>query len=215
MKKKHKHKLKKVRGSGRLKIGYNFIFVLGFFVFLGLIVSQPFNQAQGLVEYAQSVSCPSDAKVCPDGTVVSRTGLNCTFPACPGEPVSPTIPGQQVSAGAMCSQDTKFCSDGTTLSRTGPNCTFPACPETQGGSGSVCSPVGSCWFGLGCPADSVCNGVIMGQCISNSCTDPEAFNQSKKGTRVNKSNSPECDSQKSTDSAIPNLPWFVVGNDGC
>jgi len=34
------------------------------------------------------VVCPLDAKMCPDGTVVSRTGLSCTFPACPAPNVS-------------------------------------------------------------------------------------------------------------------------------
>lgn len=31
----------------------------------------------------QPVACPLDAKVCPDGTAVGRTGTSCTFPACP------------------------------------------------------------------------------------------------------------------------------------
>lgn len=26
--------------------------------------------------------CPQDAKMCPDGSAVTRTGPNCTFPAC-------------------------------------------------------------------------------------------------------------------------------------
>jgi len=29
--------------------------------------------------------CPTDAKECPDGTSLQRTGENCEFPACPGE----------------------------------------------------------------------------------------------------------------------------------
>jgi hypothetical protein len=29
------------------------------------------------------IACPVDAKICPDGTAVARTGLSCTFPACP------------------------------------------------------------------------------------------------------------------------------------
>jgi hypothetical protein len=28
-------------------------------------------------------ACPMDAKVCPDGTTVGRTGANCEFAACP------------------------------------------------------------------------------------------------------------------------------------
>ncbi|MGB4076548.1 MAG: hypothetical protein WBK28_02490 [Minisyncoccia bacterium] len=32
-----------------------------------------------------SLACPMDAKLCPDGSAVGRTGPNCEFPACPGE----------------------------------------------------------------------------------------------------------------------------------
>lgn len=32
---------------------------------------------------SQPIACPMDAKVCPDGTSVGRTGSTCTFPACP------------------------------------------------------------------------------------------------------------------------------------
>ena len=31
----------------------------------------------------EPVACPVDAKVCPDGTPLARTGLACDFPACP------------------------------------------------------------------------------------------------------------------------------------
>ena len=30
-------------------------------------------------------ACTQEAKLCPDGSAVGRTGPNCTFPACPGE----------------------------------------------------------------------------------------------------------------------------------
>ncbi|MEM7152874.1 MAG: hypothetical protein AAF799_08525 [Myxococcota bacterium] len=33
-------------------------------------------------------ACTADAKVCDDGSSVSRTGPNCEFPACPGEEVT-------------------------------------------------------------------------------------------------------------------------------
>ncbi len=36
----------------------------------------------------QPVACPLDAKLCPDGTSVSREGLSCVFPACPPPSVS-------------------------------------------------------------------------------------------------------------------------------
>ena len=31
----------------------------------------------------QPIACPLDARVCPDGTTLGRTGQSCTFPACP------------------------------------------------------------------------------------------------------------------------------------
>ncbi len=37
---------------------------------------------------SQPIACPMDALVCPDGTSVGRTGLSCTFPACPPPNVS-------------------------------------------------------------------------------------------------------------------------------
>lgn len=32
---------------------------------------------------SRPITCPLDAKLCPDGTAVARTGLSCTFAACP------------------------------------------------------------------------------------------------------------------------------------
>ena len=37
---------------------------------------------------AQPIACPIDAKLCPDGASVGRTGLSCTFPMCPPPNVS-------------------------------------------------------------------------------------------------------------------------------
>ena len=39
---------------------------------------------------SQKIACPLDAKLCPDGTSVGRTGDSCTFPACPPPNVSLT-----------------------------------------------------------------------------------------------------------------------------
>src|SRR5688572_13718506 len=30
-------------------------------------------------------ACQDDARICPDGSAVGRTGPNCSFPACPDE----------------------------------------------------------------------------------------------------------------------------------
>ncbi len=41
------------------------------------------------VEYpTRPVACQLDAKMCPDGTGVTRTGSDCSFPACPAPNVS-------------------------------------------------------------------------------------------------------------------------------
>lgn len=43
----------------------------------GLVYRNAVERLQG------PVACPMDAKLCPDGTAVGRTGLSCTFPVCP------------------------------------------------------------------------------------------------------------------------------------
>lgn len=65
------------------------------------------------------VDCTADAKVCADGTVVSRIAPDCEFAACP------TVAG--------CSYDAKICADGTIVGRVAPDCVFAPCP----GAGSV------------------------------------------------------------------------------
>ena len=58
--------------------------------------------------------CTEEAKVCPDGATVGRTGPNCEFAPCP--------------TGQACTQEAKLCPDGSYVSRTGPSCTFAPCP---------------------------------------------------------------------------------------
>ena len=61
-------------------------------------------------------ACTEEAKICPDGSGVGRTGPNCEFAPCPGEePV-------------FCTQDVKECSDGSYVSRVPPDCAFEKCP---------------------------------------------------------------------------------------
>lgn len=48
----------------------------------------------------RQVACPQDAKVCPDGTVVVRTGPECTFEPCP-EASESNVSGN----GAECKTD--------------------------------------------------------------------------------------------------------------
>jgi hypothetical protein len=59
-------------------------------------------------------ACTEEAKQCPDGSYVSRTGPKCEF-VCP----PPTA----------CTTEAKLCPDGKTyVSRTGPSCEFAPCP---------------------------------------------------------------------------------------
>jgi hypothetical protein len=49
------------------------------FCLLGIAVSAPAARA------SEPVMCTMEAKLCPDGSYVSRTGPNCEFAPCPGE----------------------------------------------------------------------------------------------------------------------------------
>jgi hypothetical protein len=75
-----------------------------------------------VVSDVEPVACPADAKICPDGTSVGRTGPNCEFSACP---VLVEDPAPQDTVA--CTMDAMLCPDGTYVGRTGPNCEF-VCP---------------------------------------------------------------------------------------
>jgi len=44
---------------------------------------KPVNNNYGQVD--GGVACTMEAKICPDGTAVGRSGPNCEFAPCPGE----------------------------------------------------------------------------------------------------------------------------------
>jgi len=71
------------------------------------------------------VACTKEAKVCPDGSAVGRTGPSCEFAPCPGDVTSAPPPAD---GGVVCTADVKECSDGSFVSREGPACAFKACP---------------------------------------------------------------------------------------
>ncbi len=83
------------------------------------------------------VACTKEAKVCPDGSSVGRTGPGCQFAPCPGETnpddvsdraAKPAVRPPQV----MCTMEAKICPDGSGVGRTGPNCEFAPCPGESG-----------------------------------------------------------------------------------
>jgi len=77
------------------------------------------------------VACTMEAKQCPDGSYVSRSGPNCEFAACPESKATttPTPPPSPV----VCPQIAMACPDGSFVSPQGPNCKIPACPTLTSG----------------------------------------------------------------------------------
>ncbi len=75
-----------------------------------------------------AASCTDEAKICPDGSTVARTGPNCEFAACPDSAASSTASS---TIGYECNADGKICPDGTMVGRTGPACEFTACPPDE------------------------------------------------------------------------------------
>ena len=77
----------------------------------------------------EATICTMDAKLCPDGSYVGRSGPNCEF-KCPGD--------NSDTPARVCPQDAKLCPDGSYVGRTGPNCQF-VCPlsntDSNDGSG--------------------------------------------------------------------------------
>ena len=71
--------------SKPLILGILLILAIGIGGFLYRYLSEHPSQGGG--------ACTTDAKVCPDGTTLSRTGPSCTFPACPSPNVELTDAG--------------------------------------------------------------------------------------------------------------------------
>jgi len=60
-----------------------------------------------------NVACTEEAKQCPDGSYVARSGPKCEFVECPG---------------VACTLEALQCPDGSSVGRTGPKCEFTPCP---------------------------------------------------------------------------------------
>jgi uncharacterized protein (UPF0179 family) len=88
---------------------------------------------EGGVSESNTTMCTQEAKQCPDGSYVTRTGPNCEFAPCPGEKKHKSTTdyqggGQTEGTPKMCTQEAKQCPDGSYVTRTGPNCEFAPCP---------------------------------------------------------------------------------------
>ncbi len=66
----------------------------------------------------QPIACTMDAKICPDGSAVGRTGPNCEFAKCPDS-----------ETPVACTMDVQSCPDGSFVGRVAPSCAFAPCPE--------------------------------------------------------------------------------------
>lgn len=78
-----------------------------------------------------TIACSEEAKMCPDGSSVGRTGPNCEFAICPLPVV--TNPDEILGSGEIyaCTMDAKMCPDGSYVGRSGPKCEFQACPSMK------------------------------------------------------------------------------------
>lgn len=66
------------------------------------------------------VACTMEAKMCPDGSYVSRVAPNCEFTKCSEETKKKT-----------CAEDEKICFDGTILMRSLPDCELAECKNIE------------------------------------------------------------------------------------
>lgn len=74
---------------------------------------------------SNGVVCTLEAKFCPDGSYVGRTGPHCEFAPCPSEANIKSGKNQQHA----CTLELRMCPDGSGVGRTGPNCEFTPCPD--------------------------------------------------------------------------------------
>lgn len=91
----------------------------------------------------QRPACTEEARVCANGTTVTRSGPACEFAPCPNDnlPDKPGITEEPLQApapkgttkksgeAARCTLEVKTCSDGSFVTRTGPGCAFAPCPD--------------------------------------------------------------------------------------
>ena len=93
----------------------------------------------------QQVACTEEARQCPDGSYVGRSGPHCEFTRCgdrlPNHPgitevpflapsgATPSTKSKKAPREAVCTQEVKTCPDGSFVSKVGPECEFAPCPD--------------------------------------------------------------------------------------
>lgn len=73
------------------------------------------------------VACTMEARICPDGSAVGRTGPNCEFAECKVSEIpieEPSVPDI-----VACTMDVQSCPDGSFVGRVAPSCAFAPCPQ--------------------------------------------------------------------------------------
>jgi len=106
-------------------------------------------------------ACTMEAKICPDGSTVGRTGPECEFELCPGEM-------------GGCPEDAKVCDDGSVVVRIGPDCEFESCP----GEESKCTKDSDCVFDSCCHSKGCVHKDKAPLCDAVACTmncEPETL----------------------------------------
>ena len=115
-------------------------------------------------------ACTEEAKLCPDGSSVGRTGENCEFAKCPGVITKPVT---ECTKDSDCSSSKYLCQE--TQGR------GTACPSTD----PVCSPThttiaGECKLKEGnrcnlnsdCASENICNKNICTSPLGRQCSGP-------------------------------------------
>lgn len=148
-----------------------------FGVFMSLvaldIVASPLQLSRDTSDNTSGM-CTREARVCSDGTVVSRSGSTCEFTACPSTIIdlmpttTPDVAPEEQDGGpsddgqagdtetpapdspVACTMDAKQCPDGSYVGRTGPRCEF-VCPTPTTNSNSIFSINGIAMVGPTCP----------------------------------------------------------------
>lgn len=88
-------------------------------------------------------ACTTEAKICPDGSAVGRSGPQCEFAECPTiATTTPLPPIPALPEIHACNQDAKKCPDGSSVSRVGTDCHFAECPLLSATSGTIITTLG-------------------------------------------------------------------------
>lgn len=120
-------------------------------------------------------ACTMEAKLCPDGTAVGRTGPNCEFAKCPGENSNRdnSKPINKCTKDSDCPSPQYLCEEtqgsGTVCSSTDPSCTpthTTIAGECKLKEGNRCSVDSDCVSG------NLCNKNICTSPIGRKCNGP-------------------------------------------